>query len=34
MLKINNKEIAINHFPDGTLLLKENVTEIKKEKNR
>ncbi|MFG6368010.1 MAG: ribose-phosphate pyrophosphokinase [Lachnospiraceae bacterium] len=31
MIRINNKKIVINHFPDGTLLLKEtfeNTTEL------
>lgn len=25
MIKYNNKAVAINHFPDGTILMKENV---------
>ena len=25
MIRINNKEVDIGHFPDGTLLLKENM---------
>jgi hypothetical protein len=25
MLKINHQPVALNHFPDGTLLIKENV---------
>lgn len=25
MIKYNNKPVAINHFPDGTILMKENV---------
>ncbi len=28
MIRINNKKVDINHFPDGTLLLKENIREI------
>ena len=27
MIRINNKEVDIGHFPDGTLLLKENMTD-------
>lgn len=27
MIQINNKEVDIGHFPDGTLLLKENITD-------
>lgn len=26
MIRINNKKVDINHFPDGTLLLKEALT--------
>lgn len=26
MIKLNGKQIEINHFPDGTLLMKENVS--------
>ncbi|MDE6621711.1 MAG: ribose-phosphate pyrophosphokinase [Lachnospiraceae bacterium] len=28
MIRLNNKKVDISHFPDGTLLLKEAVTEI------
>lgn len=32
MLRIEGKEVKINHFPDGTLLLKEQLSELGKEK--
>lgn len=25
MIKYNNKPVTINHFPDGTILMKEDV---------
>lgn len=28
MIRINNKKVGINYFPDGTLLLKEAVTDV------
>ena len=30
MLRIEGKEVKINHFPDGTLLLKEQLSELGK----
>lgn len=32
MLQIEGKEVKVNHFPDGTLLLKENLEELGKKK--
>lgn len=33
MIQIEGKEVNVNHFPDGTLLLKEKLSEIGKDKN-
>lgn len=33
MLWIDGREIKINHFPDGTLLLKEGLSNLEKDKN-
>lgn len=33
MLQIEGKVVAVNHFPDGSLLLKEQLSELGKDKN-